>query len=72
MKIAETHCKLPDAGKKLFEVTDIQAKDISEPSKNFLNLVRQLKGVSSLNTFTVGAFTDQVLKRFAENTEKKA
>ncbi len=71
MKIAETLCRLPDAGKKLFEVTDIQAKDISEPSKNFLNLVRQLKGIPSLNTFTADAFAEQVRQHFAANENEK-
>lgn len=73
MKIVETNqCKLADTGKELFTVTDIEPQDIPKPSKDFMDLVRQLKGLSYLNTFTADAFTEEVRKRFVTSTANKA
>lgn len=65
MKLTEEPGRPEESWKQLFQVTDVDPKDIPEPSQKFFDVVGELKGLSFVNRFTADAFTDQVRQRFA-------
>ena len=57
-----TEAKEPVEG--LYSVEEISLDDIAPPSEQFLKSIRELSGLSFLNTFTLDEFVKQVQQRF--------
>ena len=63
MKLKNISVEVNDPLERLYDVEEISPDDIV-PSENFLKFIRELKGYSFLNVFTLDELTKQVKQRF--------
>lgn len=67
--------KIPRDSKDPFQgyiVVNITPDEIPPADKDFLDLIRQIGGLSFINTFTIREFNKQMRERFSSRGHKEA
>lgn len=60
VEISKDHRDPKDPVEKSFIIEDISADDIHDPTVHLMRLVRELKGLNYVNSYTVHAFVAQL------------